>query len=56
MAQTLPTETVIENELNRMDNQHVRDLAMIGLDKVKAGRLASVPPFDQKTIDDLKRR
>jgi hypothetical protein len=54
MAQTLPTETVIENELQYMDNRHIRDLALIGLDKVKAGSLAKVPKIDDRTIEDLK--
>lgn len=55
MALTLPTETVIERQINQMDNQHIRDLAIIGLDKVKAGRLPAGNQMDEKTIEDLKR-
>jgi hypothetical protein len=55
MAQAAATETMIENELSRIDNNSIRDLALIGLDKVKHGGIARSSAVDDKTIDALKR-
>lgn len=55
MAHPAATETLIEHELDRIDNNSLRDLAMIGLDKVKQGGIAQASPVDDKTIDALKR-
>ena len=54
MAHALATETLIEKELERLDDRQIRDLAIIGFDKVKQQGQALRQPFSDQTIADLK--
>jgi hypothetical protein len=45
---------VIEEELNRLDPEHIRDLALIGLDLIKGSRTPGTPALNNAMIEKLK--
>jgi len=54
MAQTATTASIIEKELERLADGQIRDLAIIGFDKVKQQGQLLRKPFTNQTIADLK--
>lgn len=49
-----PAPTVLEEELNRIDPEHIKDLALIGLDMLKGGRTPGTLPINNQLIEQLK--
>ena len=56
MSGTYGSESLIERELERIDSRHIRDLAVIGLDRVKSSGGHAGREWDDKMIEDLKSR
>lgn len=48
------SQTVLEEELSRIDPQHIKDLALIGLDMLKAGRTPGTIPINNHLIQNLR--